>query len=162
MREDSATERRSLMKIGITGRGGNALAVRTAKKAIALLAERGIAVQLDSGFMKGANSRPIGKFSCSIVLSFGGDGTLLAAFHGLSRKIPVMGINCGSRGFLQAYGHTEIEQAVRAVIGGKFPTEQRTRIKAKVDGKAVALWPKHCVADTPGALLSKELLVFPE
>ncbi|GEM_PF-6797699 len=125
------------MKIGITGRRGNSLALATAKKALALLAEKGVAVEVNRDFLKGPNPRPLSKFRCALVLSFGGDGTLLEAFHELPPKIPVMGINCGNRGFLQAYGHTEAGLAVQAAVEGKFSIEERTRIRAKVDGKVV-------------------------
>ncbi len=126
-----------VLKIGITGRKGNALAVGAAKAAMALLSRKGALVEVDAAFIRTKGTKPLKKFSCGMVLSFGGDGTLLATFHGLAKKIPVMGINCGNRGFLQSYGHTEAGQATRDVIDGRFSVQERTRIRAKVDGKTV-------------------------
>ena len=54
----------------------------------------------------------------------GGDGTLLkcARFYAGS---PVLGINLGRLGFLAQAGVEEIEKAVKAVIDGKYSTEER-------------------------------------
>lgn len=129
------------MKIGITGRNGNALARETARKAMRLLEEKGVKVEIDKNFLSGKNDsknpKPLKKFRSGLVLSFGGDGTLLLTFHELRRKVLVMGINCGNKGFLQAYNHGEIEEAIEAIVKKKFVAEERTRITARIDGRKV-------------------------
>ncbi|MCR4369255.1 MAG: NAD(+)/NADH kinase [archaeon] len=122
-------------KIGITGRKENSLARLFAQKAIAILESKGIAVEIDSAFLPRSKGKTLSKFSCDLVLSFGGDGTLLSVYRELAKKIPVMGINCGSVGFLQAYKNTELEEATEAIASGKFAIEKRTRVAAKIDGK---------------------------
>ncbi len=172
MKEGLATEKpgkgdckMKRLKIGITGRKSNRLAREIAKKAISLLEGRGIGVEVDKSFLGSKNGsgnyKALKKFSCGIVLSFGGDGTLLETVRELKRKIPVLGINCGNRGALQAYGHTEIEVAIEAVLMGHLRVEERTRILAKVDGKAVgeALNEVLVVPAKSGRLLNYRLQV---
>lgn len=127
-----------ISRIGITGRKQNPIATKTAMKAIKLLEEKGVKAEVDISFLpKTKNCKKLSSFTSNIVLSFGGDGTLLQVFRDLKRKIPVIGINCGNVGFLQAYDHKEIEKAVSEIIAGKFKVRERTRISAKVDGKKV-------------------------
>ena len=124
-----------MQKVGITGRSGNKLAKETALRAIKILESKGAAIETDKAFLR--KGKKLADFDCDLVLSFGGDGTLLQVFRDLKKKIPVMGINCGSMGFLQAYKASEIESAVDAVLDGKYSIEKRTRISVSVDGRKV-------------------------
>ena len=65
----------------------------------------------------------------------GGDGTLLkcARFYA---GTPVLGINIGRLGFLAQAGVDAIDNAVKAVIEGKYSTEERLMLES---GNAVAL-----------------------
>lgn len=67
-----------------------------------------------------------------VVLSIGGDGTLLSTVQLVRESgIPVLGINTGRMGFLSAISKTEIEQAIDAVIEHKFQLSKRTLIQLK-------------------------------
>jgi len=122
-------------KIGITGRRENPLARETARKAVAILEQKKVSLEIDKNFL--GKGKKLGKFNCDLVLSFGGDGTLIATFRELKKKIPVIGINCGKTGFLQAFQADEIEKAIPLILKKKFKIEKRSRIKAKVDGKTI-------------------------
>ncbi len=69
-----------------------------------------------------------------ILLSFGGDGTLLstARLAGESEK-PILGVNIGKLGFLTEVEIRELDQAVEQIIGGNFKTEKRTVMEARSD-----------------------------
>lgn len=125
-----------IKKIGITGRKESVLARETAKIAIEVLSKK-YKIETDKQFL--GKGKPLKSFNVDLVISFGGDGTLLAAFREMKTQIPIMGINCGNRGFLQAYNHNEIDKAIRAIQKGKLKIEKRTRLQAKVDGKKVEL-----------------------
>lgn len=139
--------------IGITGRKNNPLGKETAKLAIDILEKKQVKMEIDKAFL--GKGKPLKEFRGDLILSFGGDGTLLSVYREINTKIPVMGINCGNRGYLQAYSHTEIEFAIENVLRGKYSIENRTRIKAKVDGKNVgeALNEALVVPHTPGRIL---------
>ncbi|HZX34708.1 MAG TPA: NAD(+)/NADH kinase [archaeon] len=118
--------------VALTGRKGNKLALETARKALKLL-EGKVRVETDKGFL--GKGKPLGKIRAGLVLSFGGDGTLLKTFRELKARAPVMEINCGNKGFLSAYQHNEIGKAVEAALKGNFSVEERSRVSAKIDGK---------------------------
>ncbi len=61
---------------------------------------------------------------CVIVL--GGDGTLLQAARDLVEcKIPLLGINMGTLGYLAEVEHTNIRQALDQLIAGDYSVENR-------------------------------------
>lgn len=123
-------------KIGITGRKENPVAKETAKFCIDILEQKKVAFELDKSFF--GKGKSLKDFNSDIILSFGGDGTLIATFRELGKKkIPVMGIHCGNKGFLQAYNHNELEFVLKNILVGKYLIEERRRILAKVDGKKV-------------------------
>lgn len=72
--------------------------------------------------------------SDSIVLSYGGDGTLLSAVRHLEgRPTPILSINSGRLGFLAIASQEEAEQALDELLKGNFTTERRTLLKVEGD-----------------------------
>lgn len=74
-----------------------------------------------------------------IILSFGGDGTLLrtARYIG-TRAIPILGIKLGRVGFLTSAMPDQIDDVVAALARGEYTIESRTMITATIttaDGK---------------------------
>jgi NAD+ kinase len=78
-----------------------------------------------------------------MVVSVGGDGTMLAAAHiALEADVPVVGFNLGTMGFL---AHAEPEDAgstVRRLIDGAYTIEERMTVRAALDGRE-----RHAVND---------------
>jgi NAD+ kinase len=59
-----------------------------------------------------------------LVISLGGDGTILAAARSVAgTTIPLLPINCGGLGFLSSAESSEINMAISAVLAGKYETE---------------------------------------
>ena len=71
-----------------------------------------------------------------LVLSFGGDGTLLRTAHATgSDDTPMLGVNLGRLGFL---ADTEVEQltdALAAIEDGRYHVEERMVLEAHADGQ---------------------------
>lgn len=81
---------------------------------------------------------------CIIVL--GGDGTLLQAVTNLAeKKIPFLGINLGTLGFLAEVNKSGIEDALNKLIHNDYDIENRMMLSGKSYGK-------HGVKDTARAL----------
>lgn len=77
-----------------------------------------------------------------VVLSFGGDGTLLRAAH-LCRDadVPVLGVNLGRVGFLADVEHDELDRALAAVVRGDLEVERRPTLGLRArdaDGNDIA------------------------
>lgn len=72
---------------------------------------------------------------CDLVISLGGDGTLLTTARALvDKKTPLLGINLGRLGFLADVSVNDFEQHLIAVIAGKFTIESRFFIEGEVYG----------------------------
>ena len=65
-----------------------------------------------------------------LVLSIGGDGTLLSTVQLVRNSgIPVLGINTGRMGFLSAISKSEINEAIDNVLARKYTLSKRTLIQ---------------------------------
>lgn len=70
----------------------------------------------------------------SIVISYGGDGTLLSAVRSLEgREIPILGINSGRLGFLASVLQQESSKALDALLAGEYKIEERTLLRVEGD-----------------------------
>lgn len=68
-----------------------------------------------------------------LVVSLGGDGTLLRAARSvLGRNIPVLGVNLGNLGFLTSVSGARIEAGLRQVLSGEYEVEERRTLVAEV------------------------------
>lgn len=60
------------------------------------------------------------------LLVLGGDGTLLRTVRDLNgRDVPVLGVNCGSLGFLTSVAAEDLERAVDCLISGNYRVGER-------------------------------------
>jgi len=72
--------------------------------------------------------------SCNMVISFGGDGTMLnTAFDLRKTNTPVAGINFGKLGFLAEYEIAGIDEFVQDLKAMNYVTEYRMALQAKCD-----------------------------
>lgn len=67
-----------------------------------------------------------------MVITFGGDGTLLAAARLLmGTDVPIMGINVGKLGFLAEFSMAELDDAIDSVITGAYRVVDRTTVEVE-------------------------------
>lgn len=70
---------------------------------------------------------------CDLIVSMGGDGTLLATSREVgSAGTPILGVNLGSLGFLTQVSADEVEPRLRDIVEGKHRIEQRMLLEAVV------------------------------
>ncbi len=71
-----------------------------------------------------------------IVLSFGGDGTLLNAVRLLQgREIPIVGVNVGGLGYLTTVGPEELKGRTLDILQDKWNIERRMILETHIEGK---------------------------
>lgn len=72
-----------------------------------------------------------------VILSFGGDGTLLNVAHQVGTlETPVLGVNIGRLGFLSAVEVGDVQEAISIIQQGRHTLERRGVLKATVETHA--------------------------
>lgn len=73
--------------------------------------------------------------SADLLVSLGGDGTLLEAAHlAFPHGVPILGVDFGRTGFLTEVGRGEYEQLLRALLRDGIETVGRTALEARIEG----------------------------
>jgi NAD+ kinase len=84
-----------------------------------------------AGLVPEAALRPLEQVAAEsdLVIALGGDGTLLRAARAVGgRMIPVVGVNVGSLGFLTEVTVDEMDEALDAILAGKYAYEDRMNL----------------------------------
>lgn len=77
---------------------------------------------------------------CDLVVTVGGDGTLLAASHGIGVGTPLLGINSSpthSVGFFCAAQKGHVKTALAAALEGELRRVELTRMRVEMNGRAL-------------------------
>jgi NAD+ kinase len=116
-----------------------AQAAETAEALGASLAGRGI--DSETYFYMGDPDGPPDARGAALVVSLGGDGTVLyAARIAAPLGIPILPINLGTLGFIAEIGRAEWPEAIEAWAAGKLPISERLMLSVEAwrDGGRVA------------------------
>ena len=114
--------------------------VRLAERAADQLAAAGLAVRMladEAAACASANVQVVGAPDaapgCELVLALGGDGTFLRAAE-LARPagVPMLGVNLGHVGFLAEADPQGLDDAVDAVVNGRYLVEERVTVDAEI------------------------------
>ncbi|NND58673.1 MAG: NAD(+) kinase, partial [Gammaproteobacteria bacterium] len=129
--------------IGLVGNTADASVVDTVEAVAAHLKKRGaepLLLALDNRDVKGCqqvSGDELRKRS-QLVISIGGDGTMLYATHLVAQKgTPLLGINRGRLGFLADISPTEMTARVDEVLAGDYTRESRSMLTARLRNKSV-------------------------
>jgi NAD+ kinase len=136
------------MTYGITGNTGKEKLWQPVAQLIRWLDEEGLPFCLDAHVAQGLSDRNLVDAdtydqcevnelaeTSDLVLSFGGDGTLLNTAHLVgTHETPILGVNIGRLGFLTAVEVGEMEAAIRQIEAGEHLVERRTVLAAEIEG----------------------------
>lgn len=89
---------------------------------------------IDRGFSVAPPESETGWKDVDTVLSFGGDGTLLAVAHAIGvAETPILGVNVGRLGFLSAVEVADVQQAISVIERGEHTLERRSVLEAVIE-----------------------------
>lgn len=114
-----------------------------AREAIGLLAERGVSVWINhesAGILGyphlGVSENELIK-RVSVVVVFGGDGTILRTARAAApQAIPILGVNLGAFGFLAEVNGPDVETALHRLLAGDYQLDERMMLQARVERSA--------------------------
>ncbi len=77
---------------------------------------------------------------CDLVVTIGGDGTLLGASHGIGPGVPLLGVNSApaySIGFFCAAKKGSVRQTLAAALDGSLRRVELTRMRVELNGRTL-------------------------
>jgi NAD+ kinase len=76
--------------------------------------------------------------SADVVISFGGDGTMLgAAREMIDSNVPIMGFNVGRLGFLAEFSVKDIDKNIDDLLKGNYRVVDRAVLETVLDGETI-------------------------
>jgi NAD+ kinase len=124
-------------RIAILGHLGRAQVRREALRLRDRLAKKGAVVRLERELAAAAGGagEPLGALArwCQVLVSLGGDGTVLMAGRALAgQKGVLLAVNMGGLGFLAAAEARELDDAVDAALAGRWRVATRTGVESRI------------------------------
>jgi NAD+ kinase len=124
------------MRFGVVADVTRAEAVKLAQQIHKMLVAKGIKVTFEEHLAAELKLHGVAlsAMDVDVLLTIGGDGTLLKALQSVSSRVEVLGINTGLLGFLTELWPTEVEGGLERVLRGAYFVEERARIKTLLNG----------------------------
>lgn len=126
--------------IGIAAKITSPDALSFAEKITSDLRARGLAVMFDAataeaiGDPETPTSKQLLGSECDLLITFGGDGTLLSVARHAPDHVPILGVNMGTLGFLTEIRVEELEDVLDRVLAGDFHVEPRVTFNVYIHG----------------------------
>ncbi len=124
--------------IGMVVHGGRPKAVRAAADVVSWCRDRGLETRsLEVAEVGADEAADEGSFheGLDLVVSVGGDGTLLRAAHeGYRAGVPVLGVKVGRLGFLTEVEPPEAAEVLEGWMAGELVVEERMALAAELEG----------------------------
>ena len=108
---------------------------------------------------KGYSFEEINKLS-DIVITIGGDGTILRALEKIDK--PIFAINSGGMGFLTEVESKYAISGVKRILEGKYNVEERMKLKVLLDGKRLSDATNEITLQTANIAKLVEFQIFVE
>lgn len=127
-----------MQRIGIYAKRNHPAAVNVARELAAWLQERGIQVFLEKPLAEAMGEGPgypggALPAMVELIVVLGGDGTLISVARQVgSLRIPILGVNLGSLGFLTEVTLNELYPTLERVLQGEYGVSERMMLKAVV------------------------------
>jgi NAD+ kinase len=129
-----------IRSVGIAAKVTSSAALQYSHEIAGVLRKRGLTVCFDeaTGAAIGetgecATRAELGK-RADLLITFGGDGTLLSVARHAPDHVPILGVNMGTLGFLTEIRLEEFPNVMERVLAGHFIVEPRVTFIAKVTG----------------------------
>jgi len=126
--------------IGISAKITSPNALEYAARIAADLRARGFEVCFDYATADKLNDRgkcvakgDLGRHS-DLLITFGGDGTLLSVARHAPHNVPILGVNMGTLGFLTEIRVEEFPEVFERVLAGDYLAEERVAFDVRVEG----------------------------
>jgi NAD+ kinase len=110
--------------------------------------------------MEGTSVEGMERQNVDIIVSVGGDGTILRTIHRMNNPLPILGINMGTLGFLVDVEPKDAVSTLEQLIQG-FEVDERSRLKVLLNGKSLppAINEVALITASPAKMIEFEIIV---
>jgi NAD+ kinase len=124
-----------IQSVGVCLKTGQPQAAETVRELVKWLGDRGIEARVDAECGKltdrAAEDPATLAAEVDLLISLGGDGTLLSVARAAgSRRVPILGVNLGTLGFLTEVNVEEMLPVLETVLAGRAQVVSRMRLEA--------------------------------
>jgi NAD+ kinase len=129
-----------MQTIGIAAKTSSKQALDYARRVGEDLRDRGRTIIFDEETARligdGQTTQPRPLLGChsDLLITFGGDGTLLSVARHAPGHVPILGVNMGTLGFLTEIRLEEFPEMLERVLEGQFNVEPRVTFQVSVSG----------------------------
>ena len=132
---------RPIRRVAIVGHTERPGVPRAAARLRSRLERSGLQVRIETALAEGLGAAPVPLAGlarwCHVMISLGGDGTVLTAGRAMAGKRgALLPINLGGLGFLAAAEASELDDAVNAVLAGRWKISARTGVSTRIHRRA--------------------------
>jgi NAD+ kinase len=126
-------------KIGIVSRLDVEDALKLSLEALKFISKKGIEVILEEGLAKAlglSSGMPLNKLNADLILTIGGDGTILRACMNIPNpETPILSIDMGRRGYLTEVPPEHTIDAIEECLAGRYKIEEHSKLSVFHEGK---------------------------
>ena len=123
------------VRYGISANMTIPFVVDIARRVIKALGKEQYVLEEELAQAMGVEGVPIYKMDIDILITIGGDGTILRALQ--ETDAAVIGINAGGVGFLTEISLGNIERGIERLVRGDYTVHKRARITASMNGEII-------------------------
>jgi len=133
-------------------------AADAARRVIKALDGETVILEKDIAKHLNAKGQPVNEMDVDIMITVGGDGTILRAMQ--NNDAAIFGVNAGGVGFLAEIHADMIEEGIARLREGRFRTEERLKLQTEFKGKRLADAVNEAVIHTDAVAKIRQFRIY--
>jgi NAD+ kinase len=124
-----------IRRIAIAVKQRDKEAVAVAEELAEWLKRRSVEVELEAPVLRSRGVEEDTSDSAQVpdvILVLGGDGTLLSVARNVAGRVPLLGVNLGSLGFLTEINRAELYPSLVEILAGRYSLERRSLLNVEL------------------------------
>lgn len=146
------------MKFGMTANVNVPDAPRLSRLALSALKSQDLVLEKEIADVLGMKGMSIEDMKVDVMLTIGGDGTILRAL--MKNDAPIFGINAGDLGFLTEVQEDLVEEGLERIVKGEYSIDERSKLRTDFAGKRMKDATNEVVVHTAHIAKLRQFRVF--
>jgi NAD+ kinase len=145
-------------KYGIYANTSIPIAAKVTKRVLKALKGENVIIEKDIADVIGKKGCPIAEMDVDILITVGGDGTILRAMQ--KNNASIFGVNAGGVGFLAEIPVHKIEEGIARLREGRYRIDERLKLQTVFNGRRMADAVNEAVIHTDSVAKIRQFRVY--